>query len=98
MKSIVMCYVLHVTCYMKIAKVQFTPWDKAYNFDTNKLDLVVGDMVIVKTELGTELGKVVELKDVSQEDLSQDEYTADEIASQEAREQDDQADKKEPSC
>lgn len=41
-----------------IAQVQFAPWDKAYNFSIGQLDLAVNDCVIVKTELGLELGKI----------------------------------------
>lgn len=44
---------------MLIAQVQFAPWDKVYNFSTGPLELKVGDYVIVRTELGTELGKIV---------------------------------------
>ena len=44
---------------MKAVQVQFAPWDKKYNFDPADLALRVGDQVIVKTELGLELGKVV---------------------------------------
>ncbi len=44
---------------MKIAQVQFASWDKKYNFDPADLTIKVGDQVIVKTELGLELGKVV---------------------------------------
>ncbi|PIR13088.1 stage 0 sporulation protein [Candidatus Falkowbacteria bacterium CG11_big_fil_rev_8_21_14_0_20_39_10] len=57
---------------MKIVRVQFTPWDKPYNFSLNNLDLVQGDMVVVKTELGTELGKILEIKDISKEELAKD--------------------------
>lgn len=46
---------------MLIAQVQFAPWDKVYNFSTGGQELSSGDYVIVKTELGTELGKVVKL-------------------------------------
>lgn len=48
---------------MKIAQVQFAPWDKVYNFSVGSLNLSVGDYVIVKTELGLELGKVIILMD-----------------------------------
>jgi len=44
---------------MKLVQVQFAPWDKKYNFDPFALDVKIGDQVIVKTELGVELGKVV---------------------------------------
>lgn len=43
---------------MKVAQVQFAPWDKKYNFDAAETDVKVGDQVIVKTELGVELGRV----------------------------------------
>lgn len=46
---------------MMIAQVQFAPWDKSYNFSVGQLDLSVGDCVIVKTELGTELGKILKI-------------------------------------
>ena len=46
---------------MLIAKVQFAPWDKSYNFSLGGLELLVGDYVIVETELGTELGKIISL-------------------------------------
>ena len=44
---------------MRLIQVQFAPWDKKYNFDPFALDVKIGDQVIVKTELGVELGKVV---------------------------------------
>lgn len=43
---------------MKIAQVQFATWDKKYNFDAVEIEVKVGDQVIVKTELGVELGRV----------------------------------------
>ncbi|MFH1582717.1 MAG: regulatory iron-sulfur-containing complex subunit RicT, partial [Candidatus Falkowbacteria bacterium] len=49
---------------MKVIQVQFSPWDKRYNFDPADLTINVGDQVIVKTELGLELGKVVGFQDV----------------------------------
>jgi len=48
---------------MKIAQIQFAPWDKKYNFDSGDLvDLKIGDMVIVETEFGQEIGKVFVFK------------------------------------
>lgn len=42
---------------MKIAKVQFVPWDKIYLYsDPADLNLEKGDRVIVKTDLGMEIG------------------------------------------
>jgi cell fate regulator YaaT (PSP1 superfamily) len=44
---------------MKIAQIQFTPWDKAYYFNALNFDLKKGDKVVVETSLGTEVGEVV---------------------------------------
>lgn len=49
---------------MKVIQIKFNSWDKAYDFDPADLRLEFGDSVIVKTELGLELGKVVGFKDV----------------------------------
>jgi len=46
---------------MLITQVQFAPWDKVYNFSAGSVEFAVGDYVIVKTELGMELGKVISL-------------------------------------
>lgn len=46
---------------MLIAQIQFAPWDKVYNFSVGNLDLSVGDYVIVETELGTELGRIISI-------------------------------------
>lgn len=49
----------YVSCFMRLAQVQFVSWDKAYNFDLNGLNLAKGDKVVVKTELGVEIGAVI---------------------------------------
>ncbi|MFH1426948.1 MAG: regulatory iron-sulfur-containing complex subunit RicT [Patescibacteria group bacterium] len=54
---------------MKVVQIQFSPWDKIYNFDPNNLELEAGDSVVVKTELGTEIGRVVSFKEVDKKDL-----------------------------
>jgi cell fate regulator YaaT (PSP1 superfamily) len=54
---------------MLIARVQFTPWDKTYYFSIGDLDLKNGDKVIVKTELGTDIGQILEIKEISNEEL-----------------------------
>jgi len=46
---------------MIYAQVQFAPWDKIYNFSLGKSEVSVGDFVIVETELGLELGKLLSL-------------------------------------
>lgn len=54
---------------MKVVQIQFSPWDKIYNFDPNNLELEAGDSVVVKSELGTEIGRVVSFKEVDKKDL-----------------------------
>lgn len=50
---------------MRIAQVQFSPWDKVYSFKTDDASIVVGDMVVVDTELGLEIGKVLSFFNLS---------------------------------
>ena len=54
---------------MIIAKIQFSPWDKLYNF-LSADNYQVGDWVLVETELGRELGQINSLKLAGDEDLS----------------------------
>lgn len=59
---------------MKIVQIQFNPWDKIYDFDPVDSSLTAGDYVVVKTELGIEIGKVVGFKDLPEpEELSEKE-------------------------
>lgn len=58
---------------MLIAKIQFAPWDKVYNFSVGQLTLTPGDYVIVETELGTELGKVISLLEKTIDQSSEEE-------------------------
>jgi len=51
---------------MKVAEIQFVPWDKIYYFSLNNLDIEKSDKVIVKTELGTELGEVVGFAEIDE--------------------------------
>lgn len=44
---------------MKIAQIQFAPWDKVYNFSAEDIKIKRGDYAVVETELGEELGKVL---------------------------------------
>lgn len=53
---------------MKVAQVQFAPWDKKYNFSVGELTLNRQDAVIVSTDLGQELGRVVGFDEVEQGD------------------------------
>lgn len=58
---------------MKTVQIQFTPWDKIYNFDPADSVLLIGDFVVVKTDLGTEIGKIVGFKDIACESANEDE-------------------------
>ncbi len=49
-----------------IVQVQFAPWDKIYYFDPKNHELKIGDQVIVKTELGTEIGKIIGWKELEE--------------------------------
>ena len=53
---------------MKVVQIQFNPWDRVYDFDLGDFSLLVGDSVIVKTEMGTEIGKVINFKNLSEEE------------------------------
>ncbi len=44
---------------MNVAEIQFAKWDKVYYFSTNDLDLEMGDMVVVDTEAGEEMGILI---------------------------------------
>ncbi|MDD5032317.1 MAG: regulatory iron-sulfur-containing complex subunit RicT [Patescibacteria group bacterium] len=57
---------------MKVVQIQFAPWDKVYNFDQNDLALAIGDNVIVKTDLGVEIGKVVGFAEADKVDLAEE--------------------------
>ena len=63
---------------MRVAQVQFTPWDKKYNFDLAETEVKVGDQVIVKTELGVELGRVVGFSDVPDVEMKKENGTEEE--------------------
>lgn len=54
---------------MRIVEVQFTPWGRIYDFDAGEYTIPVGDFVIVKTELGVEMGKVVGAKEVDAKEI-----------------------------
>ena len=51
---------------MNIVQIQFTPWDKRYDFDPKRHQLKKGDPIIVKTELGIEMGKVMGFKAIQE--------------------------------
>ncbi|MDO8669283.1 MAG: regulatory iron-sulfur-containing complex subunit RicT [Candidatus Buchananbacteria bacterium] len=55
---------------MRVAMVQFASWDKFYAFDPGDLVLKAGDFVVVTTSQGTDLGKVIEFSDLSEEEIN----------------------------
>jgi len=56
---------------MKIAQLQFSPWDKIYNFNADNTPVKKGSYVVVETEMGEELGKVliIEEREAKAEEL-----------------------------
>ncbi len=52
---------------MRVACIQFISWDKVYYFDPGELKLVEGDFVIVETQLGIDMGKVISFEDIKPE-------------------------------
>lgn len=44
---------------MKIVSIRFKPCSKLYDFDTDGIDLKPGDEVVVETEMGLSIGRVV---------------------------------------
>lgn len=53
---------------MKIAQLQFVPWEKIYNFLPNDQILAVGDKVIAKTDLGMEMAVIVGFLDIDEQE------------------------------
>lgn len=51
---------------IKIVEVQFHNWDKAYDFCVGSQDIIIGDDVLVKTEIGLEVGKAVGMREDSE--------------------------------
>lgn len=56
---------------MKVVEIQFTPWGRIYDFDSGESNSEVNDFVIVKTELGVEMGKVVGIKELDEKEISE---------------------------
>ncbi len=70
---------------LKIAQVQFHIWDKAYDFAIGDKDIKIGDEVLVKTEIGLESGKVIEMREDSEDKydlIISDEWENDSFESQ----------------
>ncbi|MFA5029471.1 MAG: regulatory iron-sulfur-containing complex subunit RicT [Patescibacteria group bacterium] len=56
---------------MKAVFIQFTPWDRYYAFDPNNLPVKVADSVVVTTEFGTEIGKVIEFNELTDAEIKE---------------------------
>jgi cell fate regulator YaaT (PSP1 superfamily) len=55
---------------MKLAEIQFAPWDKIYFFSLNEIEVSIKDHVVVETKLGMEMGKVVGFSELSDEEVA----------------------------
>lgn len=58
---------------IKVAQIKFTPWDKPYDFRVDDLEVVVDDQVVVKTDLGTEVGKIINIFETDEKATSTEE-------------------------
>lgn len=54
---------------VRVAEVQFHPWDRSYFFDPTGFDVKLGDRVIVETSIGQELGKIIGFGEVAPHEL-----------------------------
>lgn len=54
---------------MKLTEIQITPWGPALLFNAGASDLQLNDWVIVKTESGTEIGKVIAVRESKEEEI-----------------------------
>ena len=54
---------------MRVAMIQFAPWDKFYAFDPRDLLVKERDFVVVTTSQGTDVGKVAEFQDLSDNEI-----------------------------
>lgn len=56
---------------MRVALVQFTAWDKPHAFNSLDLKVEAGDLVVVTTEYGVELGKIVAFEEYSSDQAAE---------------------------
>jgi cell fate regulator YaaT (PSP1 superfamily) len=54
---------------VRVAEIQFHPWDRSYFFDPIGFDLKLGDRVVVETQIGQEVGKVIGFGEVAPHEL-----------------------------
>jgi len=53
----------------KVVGIQFNLWDKVYYFDPVKHSLKIDDYVVVETQYGLDLGKVVEFNELTEDQI-----------------------------
>lgn len=54
----------------QVVEVQFHPWDQGYYFDSGGNSYLPGDRVLVRTDLGLDLGVVISVKEVNEEEIT----------------------------
>jgi cell fate regulator YaaT (PSP1 superfamily) len=60
---------LDIAYKMKIAQIQFTSWDKIYDFAMRDIELSKDDKVVVKSDSGMEIGTVIAFREIPKNDL-----------------------------
>lgn len=55
---------------VSVIEVQFHPWDQGYYFDPQENSYNVGQLVLVRTEIGSDLGVIISKGEIKEEDLS----------------------------
>lgn len=55
----------------KIVQIQIAFWDRVYEYKIGDFKLEIGDQVVVKTDWGTEVGKVVVFQEISEQKLAE---------------------------
>ena len=56
---------------MKLAKIQFNPWDIYYQYLVEDPEIKINDYVIAETETNLEIGKVIELAEIEQKKIEE---------------------------
>jgi cell fate regulator YaaT (PSP1 superfamily) len=54
---------------VRVAEIQFHSWDRSYFFDPAGFDVKLNDRVVVETQLGQEIGKIIGFGEVASHEL-----------------------------
>lgn len=54
---------------VRVAEIQFHPWDRSYFFDPSGFDVKLNDRVVVETVIGQEIGKIIGFGEVAPHEL-----------------------------